>query len=527
MKFDLEFDYPVSYVRHKCRNPEHAVFRNSVEIEIEELPADAGRLVFAVGCRDLLRDQSLRLGREDCLFLIEERAPRFLEIDGRLYRERCKAGELADLTNTASVLSPFSVAPRESEELKTLVSQAGYSNDKVEIHDRESLTRKVLKDHHRGLSAKSIPPEGIFRSFKDDAGAAMKALIRERAQELKIVDGSVFAPASEPALFVSYTGASSDEFTHYIGVCESLDNGWSRFGSGAYHPLYNGRVPSFSIADLDGAKESLQTQRGESCNHVDLSVIDYVDHAAVRFDPSVEFRSTAGDVAAILSESGPRLTPEIIGPLVRLRDVLRGSPNWTTPELVDAMREVLAAAPVDGLDPASFDNVEWDDALHQHSMIGSRHTKPWIDRSLVEMRRTLDKVDGSPMIAALGGTAPVPSSESGKLLAAEVVSDYDAALILTSLRSLQRLPERTHGDILVAVESDSPGGLASRAERHAAVLFGTDGEVLAAIGKAGAPPAPTALALAKVHHDLVVRARVDLGVDGRISEDDLATLRFD
>lgn len=525
MKFDVEFDYPVSYVRHKCRNPEHAVFRSVVEIEIEELPADAGRLVFAAGCRDLLRDQSLRLNREDCVFLIEGKAPRFLEIDGRLYRERCKASDLSSLTNEASILSPFSVAPRETEEMKTLVSQSGYSGDKVEVHDRESLTKKVLKEHYRGL--KSVPAEGIFRSFKDDAGASRKALIRERAQELRIVDGSVYAPAAEPVLFVNYTGASSEEFTFYIGVCESRDNGWSRFGSGAYHPLYNGRVSSFSLVGLDEAREGLQTLRKENPNHIDLSAVEFVDHAALRFDPSVEFRSTALNVAAILSESAPRLTPEVIGPLVQLRDVLRASPNWTTPELVEAMREVLAATPVAGLNPASFENVEWDDALHQNAMIGSRHTKPWIDRSLADMRRTLDKVDGSPIIGALGATAPVACSESGNLTAAEVVSDYDASLILTSLRSPHRLPERTHGDLLIAVESDSPSGFASRAERHAAVLFGADGEILAALGKAGSPPSPSAFALAQVHRDLVVRARIDLGVDGAISEDDLASLKFD
>lgn len=525
MRFEVEFDYPVPYVRSKCRNTEVAVFRGRTEIQVEETPLDSTRLVFEAGCEDLRGDASLRKRHEDCVFLVGGRPARFLEIEGRLYRERCLATEFVSLTRDRLPSSPLSVSPRGEDGMRTLVSQAGYYADDVVVHDRASLTAKILSAHHSGWRGKPVPAEGVFRTLKDDGGDAYAAAIRDRATELRVVDGSLFAPASEPVLYIDYAGATSDDYRYMIGVCEARDNGWSRFGSGVRHPLSNDRKDTFPIDAGARALERL-AEVAEKGKSIDLSKVGFLDASAIQFDGASDLRSKAGEIMGVLATNAAKLSPEILGPLIGLRDVLRGSPSWLTPEIVESVREVLDAVPARGLEGDGFNNPgEWDEG--RHSPVPADVERLWADDRLAGLRKALALVEASPTAIALDATAAVPATEAGNLIVAEVVSGFEAYLVMDSLRFPGELPARSSGDTLLVVEDlDRRDSLCS-ADRQAAFLFDAEGQVVLETGKAGAPPSPAARGAAMAHHAALSQARADLGLDGTLSAEDLASLSFD
>ena len=180
MKFTVPFIYPCETRAPRARtwNPDYNC--STATVDIAEVDENKTRFVCSVGSR-----------REDSPFQMQptdkgsSRSPRVVEIEDRLYVERCSVGEFTENPGRLGPRNPFDVV------------SGG-------IHGRESLIGPTDK-RSEDVAARWKDPRirSTVAEVRDDGGDARRCAIAERTEELRIVGESVYALVSEPRILVS------------------------------------------------------------------------------------------------------------------------------------------------------------------------------------------------------------------------------------------------------------------------------------------------------------------------------------
>lgn len=518
MKFDIEFAYRIEYVVARRRTPSYERAKATARVDIVEVPGEDARLVFECSTKvdpryDEVDDTAFRpIPTADG----KSRPARFVEIDGRLYRERCRVEDLAGTTWGPGLESPFHVGRRGNPGVDDLIRESAYDDPgKWEFYDLASISAKVAESLGGTRWDPKPVPKDLFRSYNDDAGKSRIGAIMERASELRVVDGSVYAPSSEPVIAIAYgskTDGHDDAPDYTLVVADSRDGGLSAFSTGGQHPLYAGRFPTFPIDRMDLARDYLASM-GALDAAADLTWIGAVSRADVRHDPARNVRQAAASLVSTMGHSVRLLSPSAACAFAVLRDAERSSPTWLTKELVEAVRDALAALEVPGA------------VRSEHRRRDPRDPEnPNLDRLDVgNVVHRMQDLDAHALGAALSRAPAVPTSEQGGIRAAQVVSAMDRASLALALGSRDLLAQAGPGDVLVAVEAKAPRDCLAEARPHGLFLFDAEGNLVDSLGPSEGRPSAAALDLATAHSRMVFADLTDHDLD----DADVAALSMD
>ncbi|AOG02775.1 hypothetical protein [Bosea sp. RAC05] len=189
MRISIPHHYEIRMRKPRRRTLESGYNFAIAEVDIPEANLGDVRMVFEVAS---LAEPSKGSHRAFMPMINDDgslRPARVVEIDNRLYVERCTVADLNDIPAMAIERSPFEVSPEGYYSHETIMGPRA--------DERGNLPRVALGRDE--LNRKS--DEG-FAEIHDDQGAHSETLLALRASELRVVDGSVFVPVAEPRFLV-------------------------------------------------------------------------------------------------------------------------------------------------------------------------------------------------------------------------------------------------------------------------------------------------------------------------------------
>jgi hypothetical protein len=173
VKFAIPYTYPVQYVVHRRRTVQTAIVTSTVVVEIEEVFVPEGP-AFVLG-HDGVLDESTNWRRFP---LIEGKPAKAWRVDRQLMVQYCSVDSFVARVSSSDD-NPFDV------------TASGVSAIPIPSQERNLIT-----------SYEEVSRGTVLRSWEDDAGVGKAERISMRATEMRIIDGYVCAPVSEPVLMV-------------------------------------------------------------------------------------------------------------------------------------------------------------------------------------------------------------------------------------------------------------------------------------------------------------------------------------
>ncbi len=189
MRISIPHHYAIRMRKPRRRTLESGYNFAIAEVDIPEVKLGDVHLAFEVAS---LAEPSKGAHRAFMPMINDDGSPRparVVEIDSRLYVERCSVADLSDIAAITIERSPFEVSPEGYYSRETIMGPRA--------DERGSLPRVALGRDE--LNRKS--DEG-FAEIHDDLGAHSETQLALRASELRVVDGSVFVPVAEPRFMV-------------------------------------------------------------------------------------------------------------------------------------------------------------------------------------------------------------------------------------------------------------------------------------------------------------------------------------
>lgn len=332
MKFSIAFDYYVSWVPKGRRTEQSAYAPARADVEIAEA---SGLPVFVAAGAVTARDH------DHLAFpLLAGRPALVYEMDGRLYAQRVAVADFAAKTATRNHPQNLMRGTDGGIHVNTVREDA-----KQPSMDPEAVRRSA----------------GEIRSWSDDGGAGVARVLRQRAEDLLVVDGVVCCRVSEPCYLVLPGVSANDGPAEVrVTVVESGVGPGPRF-----------LVPGDMSTHVHGLRYAIDRREdaiayaGRMAEALGLPLVDCT---VVEGDPSRKPRFEADRealeraVALTLRSFVPLLAqlPEPLGIAVaRLRDAFDEQAEQVRAPVVEALSGVVAALPTQ---PQAVAMHEWGNA---------------------------------------------------------------------------------------------------------------------------------------------------------------------
>ena len=248
MKLNVPFVYDAKVVKPRCRKPSRVLVRDSIEIEIAEVSADAMPVALVVGNTQLRYDGERLWDFEYC---VEARKP----------PEKVSATQVK--ANTESGASPFSAATAQSPFYECWVSVIGRAamcaGDIDHLPERDDI---------------------VCREWIGDSKAAVVQEIERIAGRRRIIEETMYTVEGEPRYVVMTFGLGNN----HGGTGMSIDFS------------YNTNIPATSYFRADQYDEAcayadeIATRRGDdkSCPVRPSHKIEVLIPEAVKLSPRAE-----------------------------------------------------------------------------------------------------------------------------------------------------------------------------------------------------------------------------------------------
>ena len=492
MKIRIPFEYEVSYVKARHRNPTSETFGTEAEFDIPEATDGDAKVLHEVGTSkgDPARDAFASARALPTKRVILHR--------GRPYVESCRIDELERLVATRDSdlgRSPLHVTSWQGRGSGSDLMSVGTSG-------KELASKKA---DAAGISARV----GGFRpgTYRDDGGAEAEATIRARFEETVAWKGSIFVACSEPVLaVVREYGQGPGEGSLTLVVTEAAEDGWSAFRRAGY-----GRMQCGSETFRLDEKEAAVAYATALAEFADVPFRDEanvvsVDASALRHDSGSMIAKAAQGLVHDLAGNVLSMHPDLAEAYAELRDVVRGNRGLSNAGTLDAVRDVLKGIATHGLRefPEAADLAATALAgqvdLSLTVKAGARQSTLG-DLVYAFAKLPADVASGRVWIAETG--ALKEASRDGELQAAEIASVSEMDRVLEGLGIPAGVEPPGAGGVVVAVSS----GTRHAPDRHALVTFDSRLDVVAAVGPGGKPVPSRHLALAKAHASLAAEAR--------------------